>query len=96
MRMTMKQPRFVVSVLSGLVIMYATPLTVYAHGANHSNDSSHVLLDQLMGITKIQPGWTPSFASVLYLVLLAVLFVVLLVVIVMSIKFRQEEKRDIL
>lgn len=96
MRMTMKQPRFVVSILSGLAIMYAMPLTVYAHGADHSENSSHLLLDQLMVMTKVQPGWIPSFASILYLVLLAGLFLVLLAVIVMSIKFRQEEKRDIL
>ena len=76
--------------------MIAMPLTANAQGASRVKDSSSVLLDPLMAITKVQAGWIPNFASILYLVLLVGLFLVLLIVIVMSIKFRQEEKRDIL
>lgn len=76
--------------------MIAMPLTANALGASSVKDSSSVLLDPLMAITKVQAGWIPNFASILYLVLLAGLFLVLLIVIVMSVKFRQEEKRDIL
>lgn len=96
MRMTTKQPRLGLSILSSLAIMIAMPLTANAQGASRVKDSSSVLLDPLMAITKVQAGWIPSFASILYLVLLVGLFLVLLIVIVMSIKFRQEEKRDIL
>ncbi|HAM62521.1 MAG TPA: hypothetical protein DCP62_02310 [Erysipelotrichaceae bacterium] len=96
MRMTTKQTRLGLSILSGLVIMIAMPLTVCAQMTNTAEDSSRALFDQAFRITKVQPGWIPNFASILYLVLLAGLFLVLLAVIVMSIKFRQEEKRDIL